>query len=219
MQASVPPPIRASEGHHFKCKIQTATARSPGSSSPRMCLHFMAYCGKGYLTRTTFENEQIFKPDKQLDWGKIHRFCSCDRLFQRVLKQGANKAQMGVPAIVQKSTLGPTFKSFDMNTQREGSDRILEGKQAVVRQFHGCCFSHLSCSQPLLPSFPILAGGQWRDVAAKWPNRASRHKQLTQKGKRAVPEDSFCQTAGIYVGGGWYEEETEGWSGGGGGVG
>lgn len=32
------------------------------------------------------------------------------------------------------------------------------------------------------------------------------------EGKRAVPEDSFCKTAGICVGGGWYEEETEGWS-------
>lgn len=33
------------------------------------------------------------------------------------------------------------------------------------------------------PSFPILAGGHWRDVAAKWPDRAGRHKQLTQGGK------------------------------------
>lgn len=64
------------------------------------------------------------------------------------------EAQMGVPAIVQKSTLSPAFKGFDMNAQSEGSDKILEGKQAVVRQFRDCFSSHLSCSQPLLLPSP-----------------------------------------------------------------
>lgn len=32
-------------------------------------------------------------------------------------------------------------------------------------------------------------------------------------GKRVVTEDSYCNTAGICAGGGWYKEETVGWKG------
>lgn len=118
---------------------------------------------------------------------------------------------MGVPAIVQKSTLGPAVESFNTNTQREGSDRILEGKQAVVRQFHGCFFSHLSCSQPL-PFLPHPSRRSMKRCRCQMTQPCQQTQTADSEGKRAVPEDSFCKTAGIYVEGGWYEEETDGWS-------
>lgn len=141
----------------------------------------MASCGKHCLTRATLENKQIFKPDKQLEWGRIHRFCSCNRLLN-VLRN--EETLMGVPAIVQISPLGPprskvliwthTACGFGQNIRREtGSGETVPWLLLL---------SSILLSAPP-SSFPILAGGQWRDVAAKWPNHASRHKQLTHRGK------------------------------------
>lgn len=69
---------------------------------------------------------------------------------------------MGVPAIVQKATHGPAFESCDMNTQCEGSDRILEretGSGETVPWLLLLSSILLSATPPPL-SFPILAGGQ-----------------------------------------------------------
>lgn len=69
---------------------------------------------------------------------------------------------MRVPAIVQKATHGSAFESCDMNTQCEGSDRILEREtgsgETVPWAASSLIYPALSNTPPL--SFPILAGGQ-----------------------------------------------------------
>lgn len=108
----------------------------------------------------------------------------------------------------------------DMNTQRGGSGRILEGKQAAGRQLHGCFSSHLSCSQhppppppPPPPFLPHPSRRSMKRCRCQMTQSCQQTQTADSEGKRAAPEDSFCKTAGICAGGGWYEEETEGWGG------
>lgn len=183
MQVSIQPPIRASVDHHFKCKKQTcATARPPGSSSPRLCF--------GHISWRNVEN--AIWPVQRLKMNRFSNLTSSyneDRFMDSVAvtdsfsvfsEQGGSDgsssycAKINAQPRVQRFWYERTAWGFRQNIGREtGSGETVPWLLLL---------SSILLSAPP-PSFPILAGGQWRDVAAKWPNHASRHKQLTQRGK------------------------------------